>query len=121
MPSRRDQIQSYQFFMQRVISAFVTRDPDPAMTPFRRLGGAGVGSFMIAVLFLAAVGAYGLLFPGGSTSWKDGSTIIQEKETGSLYIYRDGELHPVINYASALLAMGSSVSTTKVSSNSLGR
>ncbi|MBT8227787.1 MAG: type VII secretion protein EccB [Dactylosporangium sp.] len=119
MPSRQDQVLSYQFFMQRVISAFVSRDPDPTMTPFRRLGGASFGSIMIAIICLGAVGVYGILRPGGATSWKDGASIIQEKETGTRYIYRDDMLRPVLNYASALLAMGANAPTTQVSRNSL--
>lgn len=119
MPSRRDQVQSYQFFVQRMTSALVARDPDPAVAPFRRLGGAGLGGIMIAVLCLAAVGVYGLIRPGGATSWKDGDAVIVEKETGTRYIFRDGQLHPVINYASALLALGSSARTLQVSRNSL--
>ena len=93
MASRRDQVQSYQFFVQRMTSALVAREPDPDAAPFRRLGGAGLGGIMIAVLCLAAVGVYGLVRPGGSTSWKDGASVIVEKETGTRYVYRDGQLH----------------------------
>ena len=118
MASRRDQVQSYQFFVQRMTSALVAREPDPDAAPFRRLGGAGLGGIMIAVLCLAAVGVYGLVRPGGSTSWKDGAAVIVEKETGTRYVYRDGLLHPVLNYSSALLALGSPV-TKQVSRNSL--
>ncbi|MFB9239363.1 type VII secretion protein EccB [Plantactinospora siamensis] len=119
MASRRDQVQSYQFFVQRMTSALVARDPDPANAPFRRLGGAGLGGIMVAVIFLAAVGVYGMIRPGGATGWKDGGTVILEKETGTRYLYREGQLHPVLNYASALLAMGQNVPTTTVSRNSL--
>jgi type VII secretion protein EccB len=119
MPTRRDQIQSWQFHMQRVISAFVTRDPDPAETPFRRLGGAGLGGVMAAIIALAAVGVFGFIFPGGATSWKDGRSVIQEKGTGAIYVYRNGRLHPVENYASALLVLGNNAPTKMVSPNSL--
>ncbi len=119
MPSRRDQVQSYQFFVQRMTSALVAREPDPEAAPFRRLGGAGFASVMVAVLFLAAVGVYGLLRPGGATKWKEGGAVILEKETGTRYLYREGRLHPVLNYASALLAMESSAPTVSVSRNSL--
>ncbi|SCL21557.1 type VII secretion protein EccB [Micromonospora nigra] len=119
MPSRRDQVQSYQFFVQRMTSALVAREPDPEAAPFRWLGGAGFASVMVAVLCLAAVGVYGLLRPGGATKWKQGGAVILEKETGTRYLYRDGRLHPVVNYSSALLAMGSSVPTVSVSRNSL--
>jgi len=119
MPSRRDQVQSYQFFVQRMTSALVARDPDPAAAPFRRLGGAGLGGIMVGVIFLAAVGVYGLIFPGGAYRWKEGGTVILEKETGTRYLYREGRLHPVLNYASALLAMEARVPTLTVSRNSL--
>ncbi|GIJ79982.1 type VII secretion protein EccB [Micromonospora phaseoli] len=119
MPSRRDQVQSYQFFVQRMTSALVAREPDPEAAPFRRLGGAGFASVMVAVLCLAAVGVYGLLRPGGATKWKEGGSVILEKETGTRYLYREGRLHPVLNYASALLAMESSAPTVSVSRNSL--
>ncbi|ASW57115.1 type VII secretion protein EccB [Plantactinospora sp. KBS50] len=119
MASRRDQVQSYQFFVQRMTSALVARDPDPANAPFRRLGGAGLGGIMVAVIFLAAVGVYGLIRPGGATRWKEGGSVILEKETGTRYLYRDGELHPVLNYASALLALEAPAATVSVSRNSL--
>lgn len=119
MPSRRDQVQSYQFFVQRVVSALVVRDPDPAQTPFRRIGGASFASIMIGVICLAAVGVYGFVVPGGNTRWQDGNSVIQERETGTRYLYRDGKLHPVLNYSSALLALGSSAETMIVSRNSL--
>ncbi|MBX7270176.1 type VII secretion protein EccB [Micromonospora sp. Llam7] len=119
MPSRRDQVQSYQFFVQRMTSALVAREPDPEAAPFRRLGGAGFASVMVAVLCLAAVGVYGLLRPGGATKWKESGGVILEKETGTRYLYREGRLHPVLNYASALLAMESAAPTVSVSRNSL--
>jgi type VII secretion protein EccB len=119
MPSRRDQVQSYQFFVQRMTSALLARDPDPAVAPFRRLGGAGLGGIMVAVLCLGAVGVFGFVVPGGSTRWQDGRSVILEKETGARYVYRDGQLHPVANYASALLALESFAPVTSVSRNSL--
>ncbi|MDG4762750.1 type VII secretion protein EccB [Solwaraspora sp. WMMD406] len=119
MPSRRDQVQSYQFLVQRMTSALVARDPDPAVAPFRRLGGAGLAGMMVAVLCLGAVGVFGFIVPGGATSWRDGDTVILEKETGTRYLFRDGRLHPVLNYASALLAMEAPVPTRSVSRNSL--
>lgn len=120
MPSRRDQVQSYQFFVQRITSALVAREPDPEdPAPFRRLGAAGFASIMVAVLCLAAVGVYGMLRPGGATKWQDQAAVILEKETGTRYIYRKGRLYPVVNYSSALLALGEAAPTVSVSRNSL--
>src|SRR5688572_19605649 len=119
MQSRRDQIHSYQFFLHRVISGLVAREADPAELPFRRLGGAALGSVMIAVLALAAVGVYGLVVGGGATSWRAGTFVIVEKETGTRYIYRDGYLHPVLNFASARLVLGQPAPAKMVSAKSL--
>jgi hypothetical protein len=65
MASKKDQLQSYQFLVQRFVSALVMRETDPAQMPFRRLAGAAFASVMVAVLALAGVGIYGLLRPGG--------------------------------------------------------
>jgi len=119
MPTRRDQAQSYQFMMQRVVSAFAHHDTDPVQPAGRRLLGAGLGGVMVAVLCLAAVGVYAVLRPGGSTSWRDGNSIIVEKETGTRYVFRQGVLYPMANYSSALLALDSKGESVRVSAQSL--
>jgi type VII secretion protein EccB len=119
MASRRDQLQSYQFLVQRVVSALVMRETDPAQSPFRRLTGSAFASIMVAVLALAAVGVYGVIRPGGKDTWRAGNAVIVEKETGTRYVFRDGKLHPMANYASALLLLGSHGKPLSVSSNSL--
>jgi type VII secretion protein EccB len=111
MASRRDLIQSFQFAARRVVSAVVMRQTDPSEWPYRRLGGAGFGTIMVTVIALAAVGVYGLVAPGGKTSWKDGRSVIVVKETGAAYVYIDGKLHPVLNFASAALLVGSTAVT----------
>ncbi|SHN03340.1 type VII secretion protein EccB [Cryptosporangium aurantiacum] len=107
MASRKDQLQSYQFLVQRFVSALIMRETDPAQVPFRRLAGAAFASVMVAVLALAGVGIYGLLRPGGDKSWQSGRAIVVEKETGTKFVVRDGVLHPVANYVSAVLIQGS--------------
>ncbi len=119
MTSRRDQLQAYQFLVQRSVSALVTRETDPLQPPFRRSTGALVGGIVLAVLALAGFGVYGLIVPGGSTSWRTQSAVIVEKETGTRYVYLDGQLHPVTNYVSALLVLGQHSPTLSVSSSSL--
>ena len=114
MASRRDLIQSFQFAARRVVSAVVMRQTDPTEWPYRRLGGAGFGAVMLAVIALAAVGIYGMIVPGGKTSWKDGRTVIVVKETGASYVYIENKLHPVLNFASAALLVG----TTQITATS---
>ncbi|HEV7896491.1 MAG TPA: type VII secretion protein EccB [Planosporangium sp.] len=104
MPSRQDQLHSYQFSVQRVVAALVMRETDPAQSPFRRVAGATMASAIVAALALAGATVYGLL-SGGAGDWHKEGQVIIEKESGTRYVFYkgDGKLHPVVNYASALL------------------
>jgi type VII secretion protein EccB len=117
--SKRDQLHAYQFLVQRTVSALVTRETDPEQPPFRRPTNAVFGGIALAVIALAAVGVYGIIVPGGNDSWRDGKSVVVEKETGTRYVYLDRRLHPVENYTSALLAINNNAKTVTVSRNSL--
>lgn len=120
MTTRRDQLQSYQFMTQRVISAFVMRETDPQQSPLRRGVGALFGGLMVAVLLAAGVGVYGLLTKVGGDTWRKPGSVVIEKESGATYVYLDGRLHPTLNYASALLSAGRpGVPVARVSSGTL--
>lgn len=106
MASRRDQLQSYQFRSQRVVSAFVMRETDPAQSPLRRGVGALLIGAMVAVMVAAGFGVYGILTKTGGSSWKVDGGVVVEKETGASFVYAQGILHPAVNYASAVLAAG---------------
>lgn len=114
MASRRDLVHGYQFAARRVVSAVVLRQTDPREWPFRRLGGAGVAGVMLTVLALAAVGIYGMVFPGGKTSWRDGRSVVVDKRTGASYVYLEGKLHPALNFTSAALLVGTTTVSTTV-------
>src|SRR5436305_1358672 len=70
MASRQDQLQSYQFTVQRTVSALVMRDPDPVQPPLRRVTGAALVGVLLATLGLAGAAVYGVL-AGGSGNWRD--------------------------------------------------
>lgn len=114
MATKRDLFQSYQFSVRRVVSGLVQRETDPAQTPLRRMGGAMFGSVMVAVLALAVTGVIGVIKGGGNKTWQEGGSVIIEEETGATYAWlQDPEtkkfaLHPVLNFASAALLVGSS-------------
>ena len=119
MATRRDLLQAHRFLGQRVHSALVIHETDPEQPPFRRPALAAWGSVALAVLGLVAVGAYGFFRPGGNNAWRDGKAVIVVKETGARYVYLDQTLHPVLNYTSALLALGANGPTRSVSRESL--
>ncbi|MEV6346005.1 type VII secretion protein EccB [Actinoplanes sp. NPDC051851] len=106
MTSRRDQLQSYQFMNQRVISAFVMRETDPAQSPLRRGVGALFGGLMLAVLIGAGFGIHGLLTGAGTDDWKSEGSVVIERESGAAFVYLQGRLNPALNLASAKLAAG---------------
>ena len=119
MASKRDQLQAHRFLIQRVLSALVTRETDPEQPPLRRPRLAGAGSLLIAAVVLAGWAVYGFVVPGGNRAWRTGDAVIVVKETGARYVYLDGRLHPVLNYTSALLALGRPGKTRTVSRKSL--
>ncbi len=118
MPTRREQLQGYRFVTRRIVSAMLSGEPESTMLPMRRLGLAVFASAMVGVIIFAGVGVYGLLRPGGRDSWKKTGTFIIERESGARYVYEKGELHPILNYASARLIVGTA-EPEQVSANSL--
>jgi type VII secretion protein EccB len=106
VPSRSDQLHSYQFAVQRVVSAVAAHESNPSRAPGRRAGLAILAGVLAAALGLAGFAVWGLLQPGGSTKWRAGNAVIVEKESGAKFVYLDGVLHPVANFASAALIVG---------------
>jgi type VII secretion protein EccB len=104
---------------QRVVSAFVMRETDPAQSPLRRGVGAVFAGLMIAVMVGAGFGVVGILTKAGSNTWRTNGAVVIEKETGASFLYQDGVLHPMLNYASALLAAGKSTAVFHEAGNSL--
>jgi type VII secretion protein EccB len=110
MRTRREQVQAHRFLTRRIVSAMLTGEPETTDQPMRRLGQAVFGSAMVATIILAAIGVIGFVTGGGKAL--EPNTLVVEKETGAKYIYlADGpngenRLHPVLNYASARLLLG---------------
>ncbi|GIF25053.1 type VII secretion protein EccB [Actinoplanes tereljensis] len=105
MPSRQDQLHSYQYSLQRVVAALVTHDPDPSRSPLRRAGTTALVSLLIASLAVVGATIYGVLTGQSNVNPKDASVVFQEKGSGARYVYlkSDDKLHPVLNYTSGLL------------------
>lgn len=104
MQSRRDQVQAYFFVVGRMVSAVTHGRPDALVAPNRRLSTGTVLGVLLAALIAAVFGIYGLFVPGGDTSWRAPGAVVAVEDTGARFLYLDGQLRPVLNYASARLA-----------------
>lgn len=119
MHSKRDQVQAHLFIMGRLASAMLRAEPDSPESPLGRTNrGAAIG-VIIALLVCAGAFVFGLLRPGGNDSWRSGENLIVDKQTGARYLYLDGRLRPVRNYASARLVAGGDIGVTTVGTSSL--
>ena len=105
MPSRQDQLHSYQYSQQRVVAALVTHDPDPHRSPLRRAGATVLVSVVVAALAVGGAAVYGLLKGRSSVDPRNDAVVFLEKGTGARYVYlkSDDKMHPVLNYTSGLL------------------
>jgi type VII secretion protein EccB len=119
MQTRRDQVQAHSFVAGRLVSAMVRAEPDAPTTPLRRFTvGAFVG-LMAGLVLIAGFGIFGYIKPGGSKAFRAHGALIVEKETGTQYVFVDGELTPVLNFASAKLILGNDLRVVSASRNSL--
>ncbi|MGW1718128.1 type VII secretion protein EccB [Streptomyces sp. NPDC002156] len=119
MQTKRDQVMAHMFVMGRLTSAMLRADPDAPESPQGRTNRGVVIGIVVAVLFCAGSYVFGLLKPGTSDSWRAQGTLVVGKGTGARYLYLDGLLRPVRNYASARLLVGAELKTVNVGEASL--
>jgi type VII secretion protein EccB len=117
--TRRDQVQAHAFVVGRLVSAMVRAEPDAPMTPVRRFSIGLICGVLIGALVVAIFGVVGVFSPGGAKSWRKPNSLIVEKETGARYVLVDGQLRPVLNYASARLILKGEPIVARVSRKSL--
>jgi type VII secretion protein EccB len=123
MQNRKDLLQAHRLMTQRAALALLQAEPDPPDRPLRRLNVAVFCSVLIAVMVAAVFGVWGLLAPGQAQGLTAPGTLIIDNQTGTSYIWcQGGKLCPVVNYASARLALGVSTPNQRlVSQASLAR
>jgi type VII secretion protein EccB len=121
MQSRRDLFQAHRLMTQRAALALLRGEPDIPDQPLRRLNVAAFSGVLVAVIVAALFGIWGLLGHGGSQLQPKPGTLVIDKQTGTAYVFcQGGKLCPVLNYASARLALqSSSVDQQTVSQASL--
>jgi type VII secretion protein EccB len=115
MQSRRDLFQAHRLMTRRAALALLGGEPDIPDQPLRRLNVATISGVLVGVIVVALFGLLGLLFHGGQTLQRQPGTLVIDKETGASYVFcQGGKLCPVLNYASARLALRSSAVTQQV-------
>ncbi|MEV0403558.1 type VII secretion protein EccB [Actinoallomurus sp. NPDC050550] len=116
MQTRRDVYQAHKLMMQRVGLALLQGEPDVSESPMRRLSVAAFSGAMVAVLLAAVFGVMGFISPGGAKGLDQGGMVIIERETGTKYVYDTNgkRMLPVLNFASAKLALNSSTTQQRV-------
>ncbi|NBM15789.1 type VII secretion protein EccB [Streptomyces sp. GC420] len=119
MQSKRDQVQAHMFVMGRLTSGMLRADPDAPESPQGRTNRGITIGVVIAVLLSAGSFVLGLIRPGTTDAWREAGTLVVDERTGSSYLYLNGRLRPVRNYASARLLAGADMKTTTVSTDSL--
>src|SRR5690349_5798461 len=77
MWNRREQHQAYRFLIRRIVSAMLSGEPETNELPMRRFTVALAAGLALAVLLVAGVTVYGLIFPGGGKPAEN--TIIVER------------------------------------------
>ncbi|PDP85285.1 type VII secretion protein EccB [Glycomyces fuscus] len=119
MQSRRDRVMAHNFTVGRLGTAMLEGDPDAVDAPMRRTRtGTYIGIAIAAVLCIGFL-VFGLIFPGGATSWRQEGRLIVDRDTGASYLYSSGVLRPVDNNASARLIQGADAAVSLVSARSL--
>jgi type VII secretion protein EccB len=119
MQSRRDQVQAQSYLYSRLTSALISAEPEAAENPTRRTVIGTIAGLVVAGLAVVGFTVYGFIVPGGSTSWRQPGVLIVEAETGNRYVYVNDTLHPVLNYASALMLFEGTPQVVRVSARSM--
>lgn len=119
MQSRRDHLQAYQFSVGRLARSAAAGDASTGEAPGRRANTGSTIGIVLAVLLCGGAVVFGLISPKPTDSWRASNAIVVDAGTGSRFLYVDGTLRPVANYASALLAVGQQASVQMVADSRL--
>lgn len=121
MQSRRDLFQAHRLMTQRAALALLRGEPDVPDQPLRRLNVAAFAGVLVAVIVTVLFFIWGLIGHGGSPLQDQPGTLVIDKQTGTPFVFCEHrKLCPVVNYASARLALNStSVNQQSVSQAAL--
>jgi type VII secretion protein EccB len=123
MQSRRDLFQAHRLMTQRAALALLRGEPDVPDQPLRRLNVAAFSGVLVATIVTVLFFVWGLIGHGGSPLRNQPGTLVIDKQTGTSFVFcQGGKLCPVVNYASARLALNStSLNQQTVSQSELAK
>ncbi|MFC9254313.1 type VII secretion protein EccB [Amycolatopsis thailandensis] len=127
MKSRKDQVQAYFFVVGRLAAAVTHGKPDVLEAPSKRMVTGTVLGFVLAAVIMGVFGIVGMFAPSkGDSSWRQEGAIVMDEASGARYVYLNGQLRPVLNYASARLVSGQggalkAVSTAALAGSTVGQ
>jgi type VII secretion protein EccB len=123
MQSRRDLFHAHRLMTQRASLALLRGEPDIPDQPLRRLNVGTFSGVLVAVIVTALFVIWGLLGHGGSSLQYQPGLLALDKQTGQPYVFcQNRKICPVLNYASARLALGNTTVTQEtVSQASLAK
>ncbi|MEV0406059.1 type VII secretion protein EccB [Actinoallomurus sp. NPDC050550] len=119
MYNRRDQVSAHGFMVGRLTAALLRAEPDLPVPPLRRSWSGMIIGAILAAVAVAGFIVFGMVYPGGASAWRKPGTLIVEKGTGTRFVFADGRLRPVLNYASARLLLGAKLKVDTVPSSSI--
>jgi ESX secretion system ATPase EccB len=123
LQTRKDLLQAHRLMTRRAALALLQAEPDPPDQPLRRLNVGAFSSVLVAGIVAAVFGIWGLIAPGQAGGLTAPDSLLIDQATGTPYVpCQHGKLCPVLNYASARLALNTTAPDQRdVSQASLAR
>jgi type VII secretion protein EccB len=103
--SKRDLVEAHAFNRRRLVTAFTSGAPGGRELEPARPARAVVGGAVLAALVLAGSALAGYLKPGLPEGWDENNLVVAEESASRYLATGDGVLRPVLNIASARLAL----------------
>lgn len=106
MASRRNELSAYTFSRRRTVAAFLQPSGGGNEEDVPKPRRAFMPSLIVGAVAVAGFGAYGMIKPSAPLNWDKANAVIVDKQTTTRYVMLGGQLHPVLNIASARLLLG---------------
>jgi len=103
--TKRDLVEAHAYNRRRLVTAFLSGAPGGREVEPTRPGKAVIAGAVLAVLVMVGAAVVGLFRPGLKDDWDQNKLIISKDTAARYVVLGDGELHPVLNSASARLLL----------------